>query len=115
MNKKQKVHTGKLIRKHRQLKGLTQLGLAEKIGKTQALISSFEKTGIINKYTLQEIAEALNMPVEQLNSEELIDEIQIIEKGLQKEKFYAHLLEEIDYLKSIIQNQFSVIQSLSKK
>ena len=115
MNKKRKVHIGKLIKKYRQLVGFTQQDLANNIGKTQALISSFEKTGNVNKYTLQEIAEALNISVEQLQSDELIDETELVSKELQKEKFYVHLLDEIEYLKSIVSNQLNIIQSLSKK
>ena len=115
MNKKAKVHIGKGIKKHRQLKGLTQQDLADKIGKTQALISSFEKSGIINKYTLQEIAEALSISVENLHSDDILNESQVISKELQKEKYYTHLLEEIEYLKAIVNNQLNIIQALSKK
>ncbi len=111
MNNTNKVHVGKIVKKYRQLKGLNQNDLGKLIGKTQAMISYLEKTGYINKYTLQEIAVAL-----EINSEDI--EKEVTNKSNLKNKneknpdyFYKHLLSEIDYLKTIIEKQWEVINS----
>ena len=52
---------------------MTQEQLAEAIGKTRSLVSYFERTGVINKYTFKEIAEVLHITTEEL--EKLEDEV----------------------------------------
>ena len=47
---------------------MKQEELAAAIGKTRSLISHFERTGIVNQYTLQEIAEVLQIDLDTLEN-----------------------------------------------
>jgi len=47
---------------------MTQEQLADAIGKTRSLVSYFETTGNINKYTLQEISNVLGTNIHELEN-----------------------------------------------
>jgi transcriptional regulator with XRE-family HTH domain len=71
--RKNDKHIGDKIKRFRGFRGITQEQLAEAIGKTRSLVSYFERTGVINKYTFKEIAEVLRTTTEEL--ENLEDEV----------------------------------------
>ena len=108
-------------KKIRAYKGLKQEDLAKSIGKTRSLISHFERTGLINKYTLVEIARALEIDVSILDSDsEFLNETMeektnvlrtkdIFEEIIEKQKI------EIKFLKETINHQWSVINELMRK
>lgn len=112
---KRKVHRGVLLKKYRQLKGFSQIQLAEAIGKTQAMVSILETSGYINDETLELIANSLEISVELLRNEnpEIAEDNFL--KNLTKDKFYSHLIEEIIFLKDIIEKQNKIIENLSLK
>jgi transcriptional regulator with XRE-family HTH domain len=62
-----KEHIGQKIKRIRAFQGINQEELARRIGRTRSLISHFERTGNVNKYTLQEIAQALGLPLDDLD------------------------------------------------
>ena len=108
------------------MKGMTQQELAEKIGKTRSLVSHFETSGIINKYTLQEIADALQIKIEKLqggSSEHYQapeDDETITEKEFQYkltpalQQLIDKYKEEVSFLKDTINNQWKLLHELSK-
>jgi len=119
--KKLNEHIGIHIKKIRNLKGITQQQLAESIGKTRPLVSYFERTGIINKYTLQEIANALDISTEYIENFDNINFHNVNKKGtypkLSIENESAHIQSlqlEINFLKSTIEQQWKLIFELSK-
>ena len=124
--KKHKEHIGIKIKRLRASKGMTQQELADKIGKTRSLVSHFETSGIINKYTLQEIADALQIKVDSLltNTDEkykapedqqpIADNAAayIISPALQQ--LIDKYKEEVSFLKDTINNQWKLLHELSK-
>ena len=106
------MHLGKKIRKARINKDFTQAELAGKINKTRALVSHIEQTGKVNHYTLNAIAKALAITIEELDS---IDEKQILSGKKQKadqdllRKEIEHLKNENSLLKEIISSQKKII------
>lgn len=122
MKKLGNSHIGNRIKKIRSFNGLTQEELAKAINKTRSMVSHIERTGEINYYTLKDIANVLNLPVEHFQ-----DSTELIEKHLIAQEPYVHygandkdnlLLEqlqnEINYLKSVIENQWKLLFELSK-
>ena len=109
------IHLGKKIRKARVNKEMTQQQLADKIHKTRGLVSHIEQTGKVNHYTLEVIAKALNISIEDLES---IDEKQIEVSKKQKaetdflKKEMEALKNENTLLKEIVANQKKVIETL---
>ncbi len=59
-------HIGLKVKLARISKGLSQLELAQKIGKTRSLVSHVEQTGRVSLNTLIEISKALGIPTEEL-------------------------------------------------
>jgi transcriptional regulator with XRE-family HTH domain len=117
--KKSSEHIGDKIKRFRGFRGMTQGQLALAIGKTRSLISYFERTGIINKYTFKEIAEVLHTTTEEL--ENLEDQVlnfkeSATEGNQHNENFIEKLLEqqksEINFLKQTITQQWELIQRL---
>lgn len=118
-----KEHLGNKIKRIRAYKGMKQEDLAVAIGKTRSLISYFERTGNINKYTLIEIAQALDIDAETLEMKnddgalkfttEDKDQNKLVknncEETIQKQK------EEILFLKDTINQQWKLLQKLSNK
>jgi transcriptional regulator with XRE-family HTH domain len=128
VKKQPKMHIGTRIKRLRAFKGLNQEDLAQAIGKTRSLISHLEKTGNVNRYTLLEIAQALQTTVEELEQMELepsskaVDASKIIGKpisktaqgvGLFAEDMISQQKKEIEFLKETIQNQWKVIHDLT--
>lgn len=100
---------------------MTQEELANAIGKTRSLVSYFERTGSVNKYTLQEIAAALNTRPEEL--EKLDPEEQpILHENVppyhENNELFKHLIEqqreEIRFLRETINQQWSLLNGNAK-
>lgn len=127
--KKIKEHIGTKIKRVRAYKGMTQEDLANAIGKTRSLVSHFERSGNINKYTLKEIADALGTDVHTLettgnsNPDFYIGDKEVkinpldkkIKTGSDNQNETKKLKEEIAFLKETIDHQWKVIQELSGK
>jgi len=110
------------LKKIRQLQGLNQEDLAKAIGKTRSLISHLERTGNINKYTLQEIADALQIDVESIEkfgSDSLGNIIKDKNSNkLQLEKLKETIVrqkDEIAELKETVKQQWKTIHELTRK
>lgn len=119
--KKQKNHIGEKLKRLRAFRGMTQEDLANAIGKTRSLVSYFERTGSVNKYTLQEIAAALNARPEEL--EKLDPEEQpILQESVapfhENNELIKHLIEqqreEIQFLRETINQQWSLLNGNTK-
>lgn len=101
---------------------MNQEDLGKAIGKTRSLISHFERTGNINKYTLQEIADALNIDLNNLENESLEitnHQLEDPEKKSYSKDFCQRTIakqkEEISFLKETINHQWQLLQELVKK
>lgn len=108
---------GQKIKRLRAYRGLTQEDLAKSLGKTRSLVSFFERTGNINKYTLQEISQLLNTTPEELEN----DTIHVSPAAPTthsfagpQEKLISQLQEEISFLKETINHQWQLLKELSK-
>ena len=120
--KKKKDHVGRKIKRLRAYRGMSQEQLANSIGKTRSLISYIERTGKINKYTLNEIASALESDSEEfeLNETELTDSSVIFannstnEKNQGFEMLIKELKSEISYLKGVISQQWELIKKFEE-
>ena len=115
--KKPKEHIGQKIKRLRAYRGLTQEDLARSLGKTRSLVSFFERTGNINKYTLQEISQLLNTTPEELENGHI--EVSPANQQDQKsngpeEKLISQLQQEIVFLKETIHQQWQLLKELSK-
>jgi transcriptional regulator with XRE-family HTH domain len=119
--KSKKEHLGVKVKRIRGFRGMTQEQLAEAVGKTRSLISFYERTGNINRYTLMEIANALQISPEELESFNVDGNANIAEASrisLDKNDLMQHLLDqqrrEIDFLKDTIAKQWQLLNELSK-
>ena len=119
--KSKKEHLGVKVKRIRGFRGMTQEQLAEAVGKTRSLISFYERTGNINRYTLMEIANALQISPEELESFNVDGAANIAETSrisLDKNDLMQHLLDqqrrEIDFLKDTIAKQWQLLNELSK-
>lgn len=120
--KKFKNHLGEKIKRIRSFRGMTQEDLARSIGKTRSLISFFERTGNINKYTLAEISKALNILPEELEQMELESIEPILNDRndaiYTRSDLYQKMIErqqaEIEFLKQTISHQQHLLNQLSK-
>lgn len=117
-----KEHLGHKIKRIRAYKGMKQEDLAAAIGKTRSLISYFERTGNINKYTLIEIAQALEINPTTLEwKENSLPDFALQDNNqnkLQKnncEETIQRQKEEILFLKDTINQQWKLLQKLSGK
>jgi len=119
--KKSVDHLGKKIKRLRSFRGMTQEDLAKSLGKTRSLVSFFERTGNVNKYTLQEIADILSISVDDLETGNISLDNQIDEQ--QKNKPYKkdhnqqlidQLQAEILFLKETINHQWELLKGLAK-
>ena len=117
---KKKEHIGVRIKKIKSYKGLKQEDLAKSIGKTRSLISHFERTGLINKYTLIDIAKALEIDVAILDSdleflkEDIKEKPEILSRKIILEEVIEQQKLEIKFLKDTINQQWLVINKLVK-
>jgi transcriptional regulator with XRE-family HTH domain len=116
--KKSKDHIGQKIKRLRAFKGITQEDLAIKVGKTRSLISYIERTGNINKQTLNEIILILESNPEEFelksvdffsSNKEVKKEMTDITKNAY-EILIKELKEEISYLKKIIDDQLLLLK-----
>lgn len=118
--KKSVDHIGKKIKRFRSFRGMTQEELATAIGKTRSLVSFFERTGNINKYTLMEIAQILDTTVEELETGNFGTSNTFQEQVIssQKKNDSNQLIEqqqaEINFLKETINHQWELLKSLAK-
>jgi transcriptional regulator with XRE-family HTH domain len=115
--KKSKEHLGQKIKRLRAYRGLTQEDLARSLGKTRSLVSFFERTGNINKYTLQEISTLLNTTPEELENDKVhMSPAEHTEKSSADpdEKLISLLQQEIVFLKETIHQQWQLLKELSK-
>ena len=85
---------------------MNQEDLAKAIGKTRSLISHFERTGNVNKYTLIEIANALDIEVEELEA----GIVKSTKNGMEESE--KEIVVKADRLKEIIEKQKQEIKSL---
>ncbi|MFZ9686472.1 MAG: helix-turn-helix domain-containing protein [Chitinophagaceae bacterium] len=118
--KKKKIHLGDKIKRIRSFKGYTQNDLAKGIGKTRTLISHFERTGNVNKYTLAEIADFLHVSIEEIeniseNPAIFSYEINTNENITWLKNMIEEQKEEINFLKNTIAQQMELLQKLSDK
>lgn len=115
-----KNHIGIQIKKIRTLKSITQEQLANSIGKTRPLISYFERTGIVNKYTLQDIATALQVSISFIeNFEETnlhyVNKNENLKLNEEQENLlFQNMQNEIKFLKNTIEHQWKLIFELTK-
>ena len=116
--KNTKEHLGQKIKRLRAYRGLTQENLAEALGKTRSLVSFLERTGNINKYTLQEIAKVLGVTADQLNDKSDHSSIseQIFSNSSSKTgNIVEQLKKENEFLKETIQHQMESDKSSFRK
>ena len=115
--KKLKEHLGQKIKRLRAYRGMTQEDLAKSLGKTRSLVSFFERTGNINKYTLQEVSTLLNTTPEELENN--IPHSSGTEHTNSKhagtdDQLISQLQKEIVFLKETISEQWQLLKELSK-
>ena len=114
--KKQKEHLGERIKRLRAFRGMTQEELAEALGKTRSLVSFLERTGKVNKYTLQEIAGILKTTPDELEAGNLVEEKaeESYSTNSNQEALIEQLQNEILFLKETIHHQWQLLKELSK-
>lgn len=119
--KKPKNHIGEKLKRLRAFRGMTQEDLANAIGKTRSLVSYFERTGSVNKYTLQEITAALNTrpeALENLDPEEQPILQETVPPYIENTELIKNLIEqqreEIQFLRETINQQWSLLNGNSK-
>jgi transcriptional regulator with XRE-family HTH domain len=110
-----KEHIGKKIKRLRSFRGMTQDDMAIALGKTRSLVSFLERTGKVNKYTLQEIANVLKISVEEIESG--LTEVKELEQpSISKldQTINEQLQKEIQFLKETINHQWTLLHELAK-
>tara|TARA_R110001592_G_scaffold37439_6_gene124888 strand:- start:115 stop:456 length:342 start_codon:yes stop_codon:yes gene_type:complete len=110
------MNIGKKIKVLRAEKGVSQQQLADLINKTRTLISHIEVTSKVNFYTLNEIANALGVPVSYFtddNFDNLVEETKANYSNLSEK--VKKLERENELLNEIIQNQKEIITQLKDK
>jgi transcriptional regulator with XRE-family HTH domain len=120
MVQSKKTHVGENIKTLRKLAGMNQAELADKIGKTRGLVSTIEKRGKVNYYTLKDIATALDTSVEFIENYEKGQVV--IHKSLLSDKQDEYitlnistLLREIELLKQVIEQQRKIIELMESE
>lgn len=114
--KPKKTHLGLKIKRLRAFRGMTQEDLAHALGKTRSLISFLERTGNVNKYTLQEICSILKTTPEELEAESGLDggKSPSYDSPSKNPELLEQLKEENKFLKETISNQWQLLKDLSK-
>lgn len=111
------MNIGTKIKVLRAKKGLNQQQLADLINKTRTLISHIEVTSKVNFYTLNEIADALDVPVTYFTEDNHSDTM--VEEAVEKYSTLADevkkLEREVELLNEIIANQKEIIEQLKDK
>lgn len=121
--KNKNSHLGQKIKRLRAFKGMTQEELATALGKTRSLVSYFERTGNVNNYTLQEITAILGANPEEIAMDENRKSDNIDTNNNGNEFYYNGLAKklinqqkaEILFLKETINNQWQLLNDLSKR
>lgn len=115
--KKSVDHLGNKIKRLRSFRDMTQEDIAKRLGKTRSLVSFFERTGNVNKYTFQEIAEILNTTVEDLEAGIITVDFQMDEHQKNKTSGRANNQQLIDqsqaeivFPKETINHQWELLQ-----
>lgn len=63
-----KVHHGRNVKRHREILGVKQEVLADKMELSQQMVSKLENKELIDDNTLSQIAQALHIPVEAIKN-----------------------------------------------
>jgi len=117
------MHIGEKVKLLRQINGMNQEMLSEKIGKTRALISHIEKTGKVNHETFLSIIDCFNISEQDFKNFEGND----IKIGISKDKkqheaiiselreVLARVKKENEMLKDIVASQKEIISLLKEK
>lgn len=121
--KNKNSHLGQKIKRLHAFKGMTQEELATALGKTRSLVSYFERTGNVNNYTLQEITVILGANPEEIAMVENRKSDNIDANNNGDEFYYNGLAKklidqqkaEILFLKETINNQWQLLNDLSKR
>ena len=110
------MHIGEKIKLIRQLQGLTQDQLAEKINKTRPLISSIEKTGQGHPYTINSICKALKIKPDQLDQfdEKSIRQFITGKTDTDKKEMDA-LVRELELLRDLVKSKQEQINMLQEE
>ncbi len=104
------MHLGSKIKLARVYKGYTQLQLADKVGRTRALLSHIEQTGKANHYTVTLICKALKISIEELED---VDKKQIFIKP--KNQLEVEILTlEVEQLKKEMVLLKEILESKNK-
>lgn len=117
------MQTGKKIKLLRNIIGLSQKELADKIGRTRALVSHIEQTGKINHSTLLSILKVFNMDMHAFeNFESHHAKPHSLKEKLQEENTATLLQERLDsyqkenkVLKELVESQKEIISILRNK
>jgi transcriptional regulator with XRE-family HTH domain len=117
------MHTGKKIKLFRNLKGISQEQLAEKIGRTRALVSHIEQTSKVNYDTLMLILNYFNLTKQEFDDFEQsqfkinkIKEYKLTEQSInQLQEKLENYQKENTILKELIESQKEMIVILKKK
>ena len=117
------MHTGKKIKLLRNLKGISQEQLAEKIGRTRALVSHIEQTGKANYDTLLLILNYFNLTKQEFDDFEQsqfkinkIKEYKLTEQSIiQLQEKLENYQKENEILKELIESQKEMIGMLKRK
>jgi len=117
------MHTGKKIKLLRNLKGISQEQLAEKIGRTRALVSHIEQTGKANYDTLLLILNYFHLTLQDFNDFEQsqfkinkIKEYKSTEQSIiQLQEKLENYQKENEILKELIESQKEMIGMLKRK
>ncbi|XZF13065.1 helix-turn-helix domain-containing protein [Chitinophagaceae bacterium MMS25-I14] len=122
MSKSYGPHIGDNIKRLRSFKQMTQQDLADKIGRTRSLVSFLERTGSVNKYTLKEVADALNV------SEDVLEDLdgkfsptentgeernEYVGPNAVYEELTRQLRSEIAHLKETVKQQWDLLFALA--
>lgn len=111
------MNIGKKIKVLRAKKGLSQQELADLINKTRALISHIEVTSKVNFYTLNEIANVLDVSTSYFTDDLTPNDI-VKETSTEYSTLYERIEKverENELLNEIIENQKEIIKQLKDK
>ncbi len=117
------MHSGEKIKLLRQLKGMNQENLSEKIGKTRALVSHIETTGKVHYETLLTILKNLEISEEDFKNFDGKD-LKIGQSKDQKKyeseivdlkELLARMKKENSMLKDLVGSQKEIIDLLKEK
>jgi transcriptional regulator with XRE-family HTH domain len=119
------MHLGEKVRILRAINQISQEELADKIGRTKALISQIENTGKGSYYTIEAIAKAFHMTVDQLKNfeskpQKILKEYEILSTTYEAnvrelEKKIESLSNENQLLRQTLEAHRSLIKEMKGK